>query len=366
MKAVVLRQPRQLEWTEVPEPQLSTELEVLIEVAACGICGSDLRYWEGENPWALHTLGYHVPNPPNIILGHEYAGTVVRVNSPAQEHWLGQRVGVQAYRTCGRCNFCRAGSQNLCPNTIHMGHAQGWGEMDYYPGAYAEYCLGWADLLYPIPDPVSFEEAAMADVVCVAVHAVRRPAVLGDEVLCIGGGPVGLSIAQVARARGARRVFVSEPSLSAQAVLRCFDYINVIDPSAVSLADGLARGGVRRVLSVFDTVGSGPIIAEAASLLAERGTYVNLAVHDAPVALNAAALGSERTLTSSSNAFYSDVREAYDLICSGRVNVKPMITHRIPLKDCALGFELLRRSPKEAFKVVLCPGSARGPHMKSS
>ena len=150
MKAVVLRQPRQLDWADVPEPRLTAEHDVLIQVEACGICGSDLRYWQGDNPWALHTLGRHVPNPPNIILGHEYAGVVAKVNSPAYGHLLGRRVGVQSFRTCGKCDFCCSGSQNLCRNTIHMGHAQGWGQMDYYLGAYAEYCLGWADLLFPI------------------------------------------------------------------------------------------------------------------------------------------------------------------------------------------------------------------------
>ena len=150
MKAVVLRQPRQLDWADVPDPRLTAGHDVLIQVEACGICGSDLRYWEGDNPWALHTLGRHVPNPPNIILGHEYAGVVVKVNSPAYGHLLGRHVGVQSFRTCGKCDFCRSGSQNLCRNTIHMGHAQGWGQMDYYLGAYAEYCLGWADLLFPI------------------------------------------------------------------------------------------------------------------------------------------------------------------------------------------------------------------------
>jgi threonine dehydrogenase-like Zn-dependent dehydrogenase len=358
MKAAVLRQPRQLDWVDVPEPRLTAGHDVLIQVKACGICGSDLRYWEGDNPWALHTLGRHVPNPPNIILGHEYAGVVVKVNSRRYEHLLGSRVGVQSFRTCGKCDFCRSGSQNLCRNTVHMGHAQGWGQMEYYPGAYAEYCLGWADLLYPIPEHVPLDEAAMADVVCVAVHVVGRPARLGAYVLCIGGGPVGLSIAQVAKAKGARTVFVSEPSPIAQEVLRRFDYITVIDPGTDALGEALARSGVNAVSSVFDTIGSGQVIAEAAGLLAERGTYVNVAVHDTPVALNAAVLGSERTFTSSSNATYDDVREAYDLICTGKVNVRPMITHRLALSEYARGFDLLLRSPKEAFKVVLLPQSA--------
>src|ERR1035438_5152691 len=141
MKAVVLRKPKVLEYVEVPMPELKSEEHVLIGVKACGICGSDLRYWNGDNPWALHTLGHHVDNPPNIVLGHEYAGVVVRVNSAKYEHLLGRRVGVQPYRVCGECEFCRSGRHNLCRETIHIGHGQGWGEMEFYPGAYAEYCL---------------------------------------------------------------------------------------------------------------------------------------------------------------------------------------------------------------------------------
>ena len=245
MKAVVLRSPRNLELAEVPVPRLSGEDQVLIKVEACGICGSDLRYWAGENPWALHTLGRHVDNPSNIILGHEFAGIVAEVNAARYEHLLGKRVGVQAYRVCGACELCRSGHPNLCQQTIHIGHAQGWGQMDFYPGAYAEYCLGWADLLYPIPDGVSFPEAAMSDIFNVAVHAAGRASLRqGCDVLCIGGGPIGLSVAQVAKARGARRVFISETSPLARGVLAHYDF-RVIDPerhvSAMRWPEGLRR-----------------------------------------------------------------------------------------------------------------------------
>ncbi len=81
MRAIVLRKPRQLEMVEVPRPALTAPEHVLIEVKACGICGSDLRYWAGENPWALHTLGRHVDNPRNMTLGHEFAGVVVSLCS---------------------------------------------------------------------------------------------------------------------------------------------------------------------------------------------------------------------------------------------------------------------------------------------
>lgn len=107
MKAVVLRSPRNLEFVDVPPPRLTAKEHILVRVEACGICGSDLRYWAGENPWALHTIGHHVDNPPNIIMGHEYAGVVTEVNSPPYEHLLGKRVGVQSYRVCGECELCR-------------------------------------------------------------------------------------------------------------------------------------------------------------------------------------------------------------------------------------------------------------------
>ena len=174
MKAVVLTKPRNLELLDIPLPKLSKENHVLIKVEACGICGSDLRYWNGENPWALHTLGKHVENPANMVMGHEFAGEVVQVNSPKYKHYLGQRVGVQSYRVCGKCSFCTSGRENLCRDMIHIGHAQGWGKMDYYPGAYAEYCLGWADLLHPISKEISSAEAALSDILCVAVHVVDR------------------------------------------------------------------------------------------------------------------------------------------------------------------------------------------------
>jgi threonine dehydrogenase-like Zn-dependent dehydrogenase len=356
MKAVVLRSPKVLELMEVPVPKLTQENHVLIQVRACGICGSDLRYWAGENPWALHTLGRHVDNPPNIIPGHEFAGVVAQVNSAPYEHLLGRRVGVQAYRVCGACDFCRSGRHNLCRHTIHIGHGQGWGEMDFYPGAYAEYCLGWGELLYPMPEQVSFPEAAMADIFNVAVHAAGRAQLRkGAGVLCIGGGPVGLSIAQVARAKGARKVFVSETSPLARRVLEQF-HLAVIDPNGESIREVVAEStGRLGVAAIYDSVGSHETMCEALPLLEESGTYVNLAVRSTPWKLDAVVLASERTITTSSNAFYEDVREAYELIFSGQVRVSPMITHCLPLEEHQQAYDLLLRVPKQAYKVVFTP-----------
>lgn len=355
MKAVVLRGPKTLELMDAPKPRLTDDLHVLIKVESCGICGSDLRYWAGENPWALHTLGRHVDNPPNMVLGHELSGVVVDVRCSRFEHLIGQRVGVQAFRVCGECTLCRTGHENLCRNTVHIGHAQGWGEVDFFPGGYAEYCLAWADLLHSMADHVTFEEEAMRDILGVAVHAVGRARIQpGSDVLCIGGGPVGLCIAQVAKAKGAGRVSVSDPSPLARRVIGQYSGLTCIDPTKLSLAEALQGHGCAAIL---DTVGSADAMREALPLLGASGTYVNLAVHDVPVRLNAMALGSERTITSSSNATYHDEVEAHELIGAGIANVRPMITHRFPLSEFQQAFDLLSRQPRAAYKVVLTPSS---------
>ena len=354
MRAVVLKGPRQLELMEIPRPTLTTREQVLVRVEACGICGSDLRYWHGENPWALHTLGRHVDNLPNMILGHELSGVVAAVNTDEHEHLVGQRVGVQAFRVCGRCDLCRSGRENLCRNTVHIGHAQGWGEMEYCPGGYADYCIAWADVLHPMADHVTFEEEAMRDILGVAVHAVGRGGVgEGATVLCLGGGTAGLCIAQVAKARGAQHVAVVDTSPLARRIIGQYQGLGCLDPSTQSVPDMLRQlTGQTACSAIFDTVGTAETMEQALPLLAEAGTYVNLAVQNVPVSLNAQVLGSERTITASSNAFYRDEREAHDMIASAIVNVHSMITHRLPLGDFEEAFGLLLREPREAYKVV--------------
>ena len=354
MRALVLRRPKTLELMDVPMPVLTDDQHVLVRVEACGICGSDLRYWAGENPWALHTLGRHVDNPPNVVLGHEFSGVVVQVRSPEFEHLVGQRVGVQAFRTCGVCRLCQSGRENLCRNTAHIGHAQGWGAMDFYPGAYAEYCLAWGDLVYPVADHISFEEEAMRDILGVAVHAVGRSGLrAGDSVLCIGGGPAGMCVSQVAQEKGADRVFVSDLSPLARDIVSRLGAFTCIDPATQTIPDVLDESlGRTRVEVVFDTVGSSETMLDGLASLSESGTYVNLAVHSTPLRLDATALGSERTVTTSSNALYGDEHQAHELIESRAVDVQTMITDRLALEDYQQAFDLLLAQPKKAYKVV--------------
>ena len=248
MKALVLNAPNDIRLLDIPSPEITSPDLVILKVEACGICGSDIRYIAGENPWASHTLGRHVPNPPGMVLGHEFAGVVVETAPGPHEGLVGKRVGAQAFKTCGVCRFCAAGRQNLCTRTMHIGHAQGWGEMEYYPGAYAEYCLAWADLVFELPDNVSFAQSVVRDILGVAVHAVGRGNVGdGSSVLCVGGGPAGLTIALAARAAGAKTVYVRETAPLPRSIAGQYSGIVTEDSGA---SDG------EPVDTVFDTVGT--------------------------------------------------------------------------------------------------------------
>lgn len=137
MKAVVLRKPGDLLVEDIPEPVCGAG-QVMVKVSDCGICGSDIRYYHGDNPWSRETLGVYVPPPPNIVPGHEVAGEVVDVPEDSLQRLMGKRVAILSWNVDNACFWCRRGMQHLCPNTVHLGHSAGWGKREYYLGGMAE------------------------------------------------------------------------------------------------------------------------------------------------------------------------------------------------------------------------------------
>jgi len=363
MKAAVLKSPQILKVADIPRfrPEPGGEPQVVIKVGACGVCGSDLRYYKGENPWALHTLGRSVPNPPNIVLGHEYAGTVVEVGDSRYEGLMNARVAVLCFLTCGSCDACRSGNENLCKNTIHMGHGAGWGKRDYYPGGMAEYALAWARGCYVLPDEITFEEAAMLDVLGVGLHAAKRGRISpGRPVLVMGSGPIGSAIAQSARALGAGKIIVTDIYDKALDIARETGIDIALNAQGLKARDiatmVLDATGGEGVAAAFDTVGTPETLQTGLTALAETGILVNLAVHSGKLDLETLQLSSERTITTSCNFYPSEYGETLRLLQAGYYNVKPWITHRFPLDEVPRAFDVLfHKSEYGAYKAVIKP-----------
>src|SRR5258708_6510419 len=214
MKALLLSSYRNLEIADLPTPSPSAG-EVLVRVAACGICGSDVHGYDGSSGRRI----------PPLIMGHEAAGSVVSFGADVNRFRAGERVTLDSTISCGECNYCKRGKVNLCDRRQVVGVSCGEYRRD---GAFAEYIVVPERIVYPIPDSLSFAEAAMLEPASVALHAVSVSRLRGGETaLVIGAGMIGLLTMQAARAAGCSRVFVAD-----------------IDATRLELARSLGADGV--------------------------------------------------------------------------------------------------------------------------
>lgn len=361
-RAAVLVGPRRLSVREIPEWNLADYDDpdlVLLDVKACGVCGSDFRYWAGENPWSQHTLGRFVPNPPNIVLGHEYAGVVTAVASPDNAHLIGKRVAPVCSKVCGRCEDCRAGRTRLCPYTVHLGHGQGWGERAFYPGAYARTTLSWGATCFPISDRLTFGEAAMMDILAVCLHVAEVGQVQpGRPVLCLGAGPAGNGIAQVSRLLGADRAVLMDVSPVALEMARRQAVGEAVDVNGHSYEE--ARDRLRAFApsgygTVFDTIGTADSVNLALDVLGRAGTLVNVAMHDEAISLPMMRLGGERRMVTSCNFEVGDYPRALAWLEAGALRVREWLTP-VTLDELPEWFEGYEKG-RRAFKLLVDPSS---------
>jgi L-iditol 2-dehydrogenase len=195
-RVAVLTGPTEIVLEERPVPEPGPR-ELLVEVSAVGVCGSDVHYYEhGRN-------GDRVVRAP-LVLGHESAGRVAAVGAEVRRHAVGDRVTLEPGVPCGRCRECRAGRYNLCPDMVFFASPP-------VDGAFADYVTIHEDFAFALPDALSDDAGALMEPLSVAIWACRKAGVsAGDRVLVTGAGPIGLLAMQVARAFGATRVEISD------------------------------------------------------------------------------------------------------------------------------------------------------------
>jgi len=353
MQAVVLRKANDLAVLDVPIPDIGPD-QALVRVTHSGICGSDIRYLRGDNPWAKQTLGEKRANPANIILGHEIAGVVESVGDECDPTLQGTRVAVLAFGTCGECAHCSRGEEHLCASTKHLGHGAGWAESSYYYGGMAELVPVPAKWLVSLPERVSNEAGAALDPLGVAVHGVRRTGLRGgDTVLIVGGGAVGALAAQVSRVFGAAGVVVVDVCDAVLDVAYRMGADLAINPLREDPASAVADLSVGRgAAAILDTVGAP--LSTYLPLLARGGRYVTMTVTDDPQEVATATLAGERSLTSSCNFHYSDYWEALSMLENGTVDPDPIFTHRFSLAEAIEAFRVAEdKQATGAVKVLL-------------
>lgn len=342
MKAAILYGPRDIRVEEVETPRPGAG-EVLIRVKAAGICGSDLHF---------HRADPAGPIPPRPLGGHEFSGVVAEVGEGVEGVRIGERVGVEPLKGCGGCRFCAAGHYHLCPDLKHLS------------GGFAEYACVPADKVFPLPDAVSDEAAALLDCLAVGVHAVQRAAAnLTGTALVIGDAAIGLSTLQVAKANGAGQVgLLGHHDSALQIGARLGADFTFNAQAGDWQREVLARTGGLGAEVIYESVGGrSSALAEAIHLVRPGGTIVVIGSFTTPPPPDYRRLLRHEVnlLFSWSYAGWEGVPEfqiALDLLADGRAQLEPLITHRFPLDQIGAAFAAaLDKHQSGALKVLVQP-----------
>jgi L-iditol 2-dehydrogenase len=251
MKALLLSEYKHLEVTNVDTPVPGPQ-DVLVQVAACGICGSDVHGYDGSSGRRI----------PPVVMGHEAAGIVAAVGSEVTGFAAGDRITFDSTVYCGVCEFCKGGDVNLCNNRQVVGVSCGEFKR---AGAFAEYVAVPARIAYRLPDALGFAEAAMLEAVSVALHAVKVAELKGEETaLVIGAGMIGLLVLQAARVGGCSRVLVADIDATRLRLALEMGADEAIEASDVELVREVMRLTEGRGADVvFEAVGRGETVASA-------------------------------------------------------------------------------------------------------
>lgn len=345
MKAACFYGGKEIRVETVTDPVLD-DGQVIVQVHACGICGSDLH--------AYHNPAQRLSNPR--IGGHELAGRIVAAGGKGGRFQPGDRVAVEPTVACNACPQCLEGNYNLCAELAHVGGSA--------PGGFAEYLAAPEQNVYHLPESVSFEAGAMAEVYAVAVHALSiTPVRPGNQVAVIGSGPVGLALAQMARVSGAASVMlVGKPDAPLQLAQKWIGvtpiHVDTTDP--VEAVGECTQG--RGADVVFEAVGgAAQTIQQATEIAAIRGRVCMVGGHVAPLALDAR-YARARELTIAWSFCYGrrdgnrEFQIALDLMAAGKLDPAPLITHRFPLNEIQHAFAVAAgRDEYGSVKVLVLP-----------
>lgn len=339
MKAAVLTAHYKIEFQEIPEPEPKPN-EVKIKVHSAGICGSELHAFKGTHPF----------RQPPAILGHEMSGEIVAVGSEIKRFKVGDRVTVEPQILCGVCDACRSGHSNLCDNKVVLG-TKPW------IGGYAEYIVAPEQVLYKLPDHVSWEEAVMVEPLAVGVHAVREANLkMGGTALILGGGTIGLCTLVAAREAGILKTIVTDAvdyNLSVARELGATATVNVRKDDLNKVVAEVTGG--KGVDTAFVSVGISPVVNQALANVKKRGDIVLIALFEGEVKIENPFLivGGERNVHGSQMYTPADMQIALDLVASGRVDAKMFVTQRLPMSEVQRGFEIVDKKLEDCVKVVL-------------
>jgi L-iditol 2-dehydrogenase len=335
MRAAVLNAPRRLDVETTADPAPAAD-EVVVRVAACGVCGTDRAIYRDEYP-------VHHP----LVMGHEYAGTVVSLGSEARQLSVGDRVVIDPNVVDDTCYFCRHGVNHLCSGLSPLGVAR--------PGGFAEFSAVPERYAYALPPSLSLEVGSQIEPVACCVHGIDRAQIAsGDIVLISGSGPIGCILIQLARLQGAGRIIAVEPNPARRALAQAAGADIVCGPDGAVSALAALRSGIGADV-VIEASGSISGAQTAFELVRRGGSVLLFAVYPeearlsvSPFRINEDELRIVGTLNNPQTH-----QRAIDLLESGRLELTTLITDVLSLDELEKAMDI-ENFPK-AGKIVIQP-----------
>jgi 6-hydroxycyclohex-1-ene-1-carbonyl-CoA dehydrogenase len=340
MKAAVFHGPNQpLKIEDVEKPKAGPG-EIIVKVAACGVCHTDLHYIDSGVPTF---------KKPPLIIGHEGSGTVDEIGEGVTQFQGGERVLLPAVLSCGYCMFCRTGRENVCQNMVMFGNS--------IDGSYAEYVKAPAKDAFILPEEIPLEEGSIiADAITTPYHAVvnRGEVKPGDKVVVFGCGGVGLNVVQIAAALGAYCVAVdiSDKKLEYAKGLGAEETLNAKETERIDKAvRKLTKGGAD---VAFEVIGNPQTTEQAFSCLRTGGRLVVVGYSDKNMNLNLGrTMFREMEVVGSLGCRPVDYPRVIELARLGKIKVKELVTRKFPLDEINAAFDLLRKG--EGIRSIVIP-----------
>jgi len=340
MRAAFCRGTGRLELDDIPRPEPGPG-EVVVKVRSCGICGSDLHWYHGQ-----------MIVPPDSP-GHEIAGEIADVGADVPKLKAGDRVALEGIASCGRCRYCRSGDYNYCPALGLLGIT--------VPGGFADYVRMPARHCFQIPAGVDFPTAALSEPLGVAVHGVRIAGLeIGQRVVVLGAGTIGLMAVIAARAGGAGEILVTARRPQQRAAALALGADRVLDAANGNALFEAVQG--RPADLVVETVGgNAPTLDEAVASCRPGGTICVLgAFTEAPVFPALLVLAKELTVKGSFVYSRAGARADYDIVedilaRQGELIGGTLVTHRFPLEEIGRAFETAADKTTGSIKVTITP-----------
>jgi alcohol dehydrogenase/L-iditol 2-dehydrogenase len=336
------QQDGQVELREVPVPTIGPG-EVLLEVKAAGVCGSDIEFWR-------HSITFPVRTP--VIQGHEFGGVIVEVGEGVTDWHVGDEVVSEtAAYICGTCRLCRTGHYNLCPERLGFGYG--------LDGAFAKYVRVRQGILHRKPPEVSWNALALTEPTCVAYNALVLQSVVrpGEPVAILGPGAIGLLCLQVAKALGASPIMITGTSVDSVRLdlarkLGADHVVNAQDTDPVQVAMDITHG--EGVPLVIDAAGNSITIRQSLDMVARNGQITKLGWGKDPVGFSLDPIVAKAVRYQGSFSHTWRTWEAVlEMVRAGRLDPEALVTHEFPISEWHAAYELVES--RQAVKIVLRP-----------